>query len=210
MMLFKHDKIYVNKSDVRFLLTNYKDLNVPEEITDSLAGISDDPCTVVDSNGKVYDGGGMCFDDGNGTDWVGFSNQICKDYFEAAKYMIDYEEYLTMSDEQIDRELDTVLINIQNIKNYSDCLNYKEKQDRLSTINMYIDMLGHKYLDIITMKNVRNNYINIPLPPDELVTDNGPTGPVKVAKKDMKHVWFAEKYVFNFNVQDIYRYTNIK
>ncbi len=210
MLLIKNNKVYVNKSDVRFMLSNYKYLNVPDEVLDTIVGISDDPCTVVDSNGKVYKGGGMCFTGKDDNDWIGFSNKVCKEYFNSASYMIDYEYYLNMDDEQLDRETDIVATSIQNLKDYSNSLSNEEFSEKIINIYTNIEMYSHQQSDITTMKNIRNGFLNIPLPPDEIITDNGPTGPGKVDRNAMKHVWFAEKAIFKFNLQDIYKHTYIR
>ncbi len=210
MFLIKNNKVYVNKSDVRFLLTNYKSLNVPEEITDAIAGISDDPCTVVDSNGKVYKGDGMCFTGKDDNDWIGFSNKVCKEYLKNHPFMINYEKYLNMDDTSIEDEFWNTVFIINEIENRYAELTDEDKKSQKSIFEIRVKLLSHLRDSIRKMIDIKNKHITIPLPPDEIITDNGPTGPVKVARKDMKHVWFAEKAIFKFDLQDMYKHTYIR
>ena len=212
MMLFKNNKVYVNKSDIRFMLNCYKYLDIPEEIFDTLIFGSNEHLNIIDNSNDQFYGDlfGMSFSDETDNDWVGFSDKKCIEYFEQAPYMIDYDKYLNMDNERIDRERDTVLTHIQNLKNYSENLSADEKSEKIVSINLNIEMLGHEYFDIIKMIDIRKNYINLPLPPDEPTSKiNIKKKQMKVAKKDMKHVRFIDKAIFDFNLQEIYRHTNI-
>ena len=217
MMLFKDNKVYVNKSDLRFMLHNYKLLDIPDEIFDGLLYLSSDHRTVKqDNRSNSSDSFSMNFSNETDNDWIGFEDKKCIDYFESAPYMINYDEYINMSDEQIDEEINNVCDHMINLQDYYACLSDARKDLAVTNYNANMEMLGHEYTDILTMINIRNNFVKLELPNEYTpiaiipITDVGLVGPVKVAKKDMKHVYFAEKYIFNFNVQDIYRYTNIK
>nr|MBP3258797.1 hypothetical protein [Bacilli bacterium] len=210
MMLFKNNKVYVNNSDVRFMLHNYKYLDIPDEIFDTLIYGSNEHYNVIDHSNDSYhdDLYGMSFTADNENDWISFSDKKCIEYFEGAPYMIDYDEYLNMDDERIDREKDKVLTHIQKLKNYCNELNDDEKSEKIITININIEMLGHEYFDIIKMIDIRKKYINLPLPPDEPI-NNIKRVKTKVAKKDLKHIDFVDKAIFDFDLEEIYRHTNI-
>ena len=217
MMLFKDNKVYVNKSDLRFMLQNYKLLDIPDMIPNSLFCISNKRCMVNSEQvDEPMEFSGMVFSAETDNEWVGFEDEKCIEYFEKSPYMIDYDEYFNMSDEQIENELLRISIRREVLQSYYNDLKARGKDLKVANYNATMEMLGHEFDDIVKMHNIRNNFVKLELPNEDTpiaiapVTDEGLIGPVKVAKKDMKHVWFAEKVVFNFNAQDIYRHTNIR
>jgi len=154
MKVFMNNKVYVQKQDLDFLKSGMEYLKYPSSIFDNMEekGINE-PFYVNDSN--KYD-------------FVGFDKECEITFFKNCEWIIDFDSYIEMTNEELVNEISNLFKEGVNYSNSFNELPANIRKEKYSQMIEFMGLLIYKQSSIKQIYKYKNGDIDvIPLPKKE-------------------------------------------